>query len=458
MPGTAEGIAKAREARAAAREAEASALDDCRPLIAGIDTLNLTTRAELRPELVTELKALREEAVRIRKGRKKGAQAADLPRWRANALGVDFEVQPYGTRKGVCLLVSEQAALVLNPDGPKNFPRAYVELKSPLLWGARWDNAARIGTNLLAEAAGLGPPDPGSEAERALDAQVSRVDLACDFMGWQPQPELLDHVIGKVVRRDLNFEWGQHEQKEKREAEGKLAPYARTHTQGRRFTGFTFGGGNLLARLYDKTVEIRRSGKQWFEPLWQRAGWVNAEESGHIWRLEFQIRREPLTHCEVSSELDAHEVKSWSDVKRALDPLWRYLTRKWLTYRLPRTKHSRVNIHPRWLALMATTFVDDPQRPNGAELYRHRERIQLERCLGALGGYLVREYPLHLKQRNRLPNEQRFEEDLLEVLKSAVDHYESRHDSTAFEAGRQRWRQNRKWEALFGGPRPEARA
>ncbi len=448
--GTPEGAQKARAARAATREREVSAFDDCRPLIAGIDTLNLTTRAELRPDLVTELKALREEAVRTRKRHRKDSQAVDLPRWRANSLkGVEFEVQPYGTRKGVCLLVSDQAVVVLNPDGPKNFPRAYVELKSPLLWSG-WDGAATVGTNLLAEAAGLPVESPVEadriEARRMLDAQVSRIDLACDFMGWQPEPELLDHVIGKVVRRDLNFEWGQHEKREKAEAEGKLAPFARTHSQGRRFTGFTFGGGNLLARLYDKTVEIRRSGKTWFEPLYERAGWEGVEKSGHVWRLEFQIRREALSGCEVSSELDAHEVKSWSDAQRALDPLWRYLTRKWLTYRLPRTKHSRVNIHPRWLRLMAATFVENPD----ATLFRHRERVQLERCTGALAGYLVREAPLLLKQRNRLPNRERFDEDLLEVLKAARDHYEARHDSDFFEAVQQRWRQNRKWEALMG--------
>lgn len=435
--GTPEGARRARAARSQQVVEASLAADDCRPLIAGIDTLNLSTRAELSPSLVTELRELRECAVAVVKARKKGSETAALPRWRSTGTKVDFEVQPHGTKKGLCLLTSEQLVLIVNPDGPRNFPRAYVEVKSPLLW-AGWKNAGDMAEQLLRETV---------ITEAQLDTQVSRIDLACDFMGWQPTPDLLDDVVGRVVRRDLNFEWGEHERGEKKKAEGRLAPFARTHGQGRRFTGFTFGGGDLLARLYDKTVEIRRSGKKWFEPKWQAAGWKNVEDSGHVWRLEFQVRREPLRQARVSSADATSGLKGWAETaEHGLDPLWEYLTRTWLSYRLPRTATERVRIHPRWQRLADTTFVSR----SDAELCRHYEAQQLERCTGATAGYLLRELSLFWKHRGVLPREERFESDAAEVVRFATEHYEKRHEKTLFEAAREKWTARRKWEAAFG--------
>lgn len=436
MSGTAEGAAKARAARSGQMVEASAALDDCRPLISGIDTLNLSSRAELRSALVEDLKARREEAVQVTKSRRRGGEAASLPRWRANAINVDFEVQPHGTRKGTCLLVSKELVVVVNPDGPKNFPRAYVEVKAPLLW-AGWQNAGDIAEAVLAELVAEGAP---------LETQVSRIDLACDFTGWAPTPELLDNVVGRVVRRDLNFEWGDHEGGAKRAAKDGRPPFARTHVQGRRFTGFTFGGGDLLARLYDKTVEIQRSGKQWFVPKWQAAGWKSPEESGHVWRLEFQVRREPLRQSDVTSADVGSEMKSWADAKRGLDPLWRYLTRSWLSYRLPRTAEERVRIHPRWQRLADTTFVPNPD----ATLHRHYELNSFQRTTSAHAGYLLREMAMHWKHTGRSPSEPRFQSDAAEVLAFTLDHYKQRHGATLFDAAREKWKANRNWESLFG--------
>lgn len=442
MGGTAEGAAKARDKRKVKAQAAYEAADDCRPLIAGIDTLNLTTRAALKSGVVLELKELREKAMQAKKAKRKSLQPTDLPRWRSEGFELDFEVQPYGTRKGLVLLTTEHLVLVLNPDGPRNFPRAYVELKAPFLW-AGWENAAAAAERLMGSVCNV------VDAEE-LDVQVSRIDLACDFMGWTPEPELLDEVFGRVVRRDLQFEWGEHEHGEKERP--LLAPWVRPHHVGRRFTGFTFGGGQMLARLYDKTVEIQRSRKDWFKPLWQGGGWVDEASSGNVWRLEYQIRREPLTKAEVVSDGDAMLMKSWSDVKRGLDPLWQYLMSEWLTYRLPRSAEDRKRLHPRWQRLMGATFCPQP----AATLHRHHQQIQLERCTGALAGYLAREVALSWKDRGVTPSKQRFDADVAQLLQYAMDHFDSRHEVDFYEAARHRWQQSVAWAKLFNGGRAKA--
>lgn len=429
----------ARAARVAERHAQQEReAGSCKVLLAGVDTLNLSSRGELDQALVRELTAAKETAA------KQAREGAPLPVWRAKALGLDLEVQPYGSKKGALVLTSEAAVLILNPTGPRNLPRAYVELKSEFLWSG-WERASDAAVELLREV---------SEAPASVDVQVSRVDLAVDFMGWQPTPDMLDHVIGRVVRRNQNFE--PLARKPGEEA------WWRVHGHGRRFTGFTFGGGQLLCRMYDKTVEIRKSGKVWFIPKWQQRGYVDEATSGHVWRLEFQIRREPLRKAELvthamKSTVDgpgSTEVKSWADLRTGLNELWRYLTRKWLAYRLPRTGRERVRIHPRWRILSDARFVDAPD----GELFRHQRLWNMNRYVGALAGYIKRELPLQWKEEKRAPSPHRVEKDLVELLAKALAHYKLKRGEELYDAAAAEWRRHRALERLFSGklsPRPQ---
>ena len=47
----------------------------------------------------------------------------------------------------------------------------------------------------------------------------------------------------------------------------------------------------LVARLYDKTAEIRKHGVSWLPDLWGE----DFTPGSTVWRLEFQFRREALT-------------------------------------------------------------------------------------------------------------------------------------------------------------------
>lgn len=46
-----------------------------------------------------------------------------------------------------------------------------------------------------------------------------------------------------------------------------------THARIGQFTGYSIGmGGNISSRLYNKTLEIKKSNKTYFDELWRRGG------------------------------------------------------------------------------------------------------------------------------------------------------------------------------------------
>lgn len=430
--GTATGALKARQRRQAAR---AEAPDDCKLLLAGIDSLHLSSAAELRADLVTDLLALKAEASEC------SHQGLPLPRFRTNLVVngeehvIDLEVQPRGTRKGDLLLKSNALDLVLHSRPPKNLPAAYVELHALFLWTG-WDRASDIGAALLRDVAAV----PAS-----ADVQTSRIDLAADFCGWTPDEGLKQHLRGRFRRWTKDYE----------------PTRDREHGYGRRFTGFTFGGGPLLCRMYDKTVELRVSNKYWFVPKWTAAGYVDEKTSGHVWRVEFQVRREILRKCQlVPHELktkdgtDDREMKRWDDVKIGLNDLWRYLTTQWLTYQLPRTNRVRFRLHPRWVTLMRAKLTPLPD----GQLFRHNRLANMNRCLGALGGYLKHEYALDQAEHDKVPSEENFDADLVRLVQLAAKYYEQKHGESLFDASRGAWKKHITDEPLFTGRRRLGRA
>lgn len=438
-------LERARERRehnaAVRRRAQELAAGTSRVLLAGVDTLTLSSRAELRPSLCAELLALKEAAV-------KSARDGGPPmKWMSESLGIEFEVKPNGTGKGPLLLSSEELDLVLHPSAPKNLPCAYVELGAQFLWRG-WKVAADHACALLAEVA---------VADAQLDVQVSRLDVCCDFDGWAPTRDTLRAVVGRVLKRgEIKLPHGEALERAELEAliahamgEQKKNRVVKLHQVGQRFTGFEFGGKGapLRARLYNKSIEIRSSGKEWFRPLWAKAGHKGDEHDGEVWRLEFQLRREPLTEAEVvTADKESIEMKSWTDVQRGLNELWGYLTGQWLSVRLPRTGRERVRLHPAWRSLCAARFDAAPV----GTLVRHRNKLSLDRCTGALAGYLVRDYALHLKERRRSPDRERMEADLHALLKYALEHYKLKHDGKElYDAAADRWRQAQRFEAMF---------
>ena len=67
------------------------------------------------------------------------------------------------------------------------------------------------------------------------------------------------------------------------------------------------GSSLLSCRIYDKSREIEKSGKEWFADLWRAHGW--SEDDRRVWRVEFSFKREALH--ELHQANTSHKVVFW---------------------------------------------------------------------------------------------------------------------------------------------------
>lgn len=108
-------------------------------------------------------------------------------------------------------------------------------------------------------------------------------------------------------------------------------------------TGFTIGrGGDIVGRLYDKTEEIKVSGKEYLKALWSEKGWQPGET---VHRLEFQTR---------STVLRQFGITQMDTLLARCGGLWRYFTGEWLKLVVPNPEddtRSRWPVHPVWTCL-----------------------------------------------------------------------------------------------------------
>lgn len=312
-----DGRPPAREGRAIRRstagEKDAApsntASDSCngvlfKPLRWGVDSLYLSFQGELYPSEERRLKELKEVAQLPEAHEQAFAQCS---------LGTHlFEVKDKGSGMFPYVLEDNAFRLALSRPG-KRLPMAYVKLSSAYLLHADPEVIESYLRGLLDQ---LG--------EVTESASVSRVDLYVDF----------------VSSVDMES-WA-------REAWVTRAASVNQYSVGNQFSGWAIGlGGVMACRLYDKTLEIETSKKEYLRPLWRERGWEDGER---VWRLEFQFRREVL---------DQKGVQKLYSVLVHLNGLWSYATTEWLRLTMPNSAdktRSRWPIHPLWIALASVDW------------------------------------------------------------------------------------------------------
>jgi hypothetical protein len=150
-----------------------------------------------------------------------------------------------------------------------------------------------------------------------------------------------------------------------------------TYSRQRAFTGWSIGlGGDIGARLYDKTLELKKSRKDYLKPLWSAKGW---EPDQSVWRLEYQLRREVLKELGVAS---------LPSLLNQLAGIWHYATGSWLRLTVPNAQdqtQTRWPNHALWDRLAAVPWAAG----DGPELGRLRKaRLPSDESLfvNGLGG------------------------------------------------------------------------
>ncbi len=218
-----------------------------------------------------------------------------------------FEVRDKGAGRFSFVLVDNAYRIQVSNARSKSLPLAYVQISSEYLTHAGIEKAEE-GLRYIVNTLGM-VNEP---------ANVSRVDLYADFCtdcAMDAFDPLRDWVT-RVETMTLHYSSGQ-------------------------FSGWCFGsGGDIVARLYDKTLEVdKKSHKFYLHELWKAAGWDGVHP---VWRMEFEAKRAALV---------ALQMPKLSDLLPNLSSLWRYLTENWLRLTVPTDSdinRARWSNHPLW--------------------------------------------------------------------------------------------------------------
>ena len=170
-----------------------------------------------------------------------------------------FKVLPHGAKGYEWLLISHDMTLKIgNWLTPMSRPSVMAEFRSEAPWTHGPEvMLGRVQDILAAWGGGL------------VTERVSRADVCVDVLlrveVWGL--ELLDQFITRAI--DVN-----------------------SYLHRDNLTGFQIGKGDVLARLYDKVVEINHKSKKfWMYDVWD----IDELAADHqIIRVEYQLRREPI--------------------------------------------------------------------------------------------------------------------------------------------------------------------
>jgi len=239
-----------------------------------------------------------------------------------------FEVGDRGRGRFPFVLVDNCYRVQVSASTSHSLPLAHVQVASEALTVLEYEKGEselRVVVNSLGMVTG--------------EASLSRVDLCVDFVtDWDVKSFRPDAWVTRARKFGM-------------------------HYVNRRFSGWSIGlGGDMSARLYDKTLELETSRKDYLRPLWREAGWRDGET---VWRLEFQFRRPVLI------ELGVFTV---SDLGANLGGMWRYASENWLRLTVPDpddSNRTRWPLHPVWEALSRADW-NDPDPPLLARLRKER--------------------------------------------------------------------------------------
>jgi len=284
-----------RPASAGAQPSITAPANSIRVLRHGIDSLYISYAGEVDVEFALKLQRLKELA--------QGLTDQEVSQAFCDLGDHRLTVAPRG--RGRFAYVLEDNWFSIQVSNARALPLAHVQVRSEFLTAVGAEEALRSLDRLVKEF-----------GELRGDATISRVDLYADF----------------TTNHNLTGEPGRAWIKRCRKRD--------IHEEGDRVTGISFGPGNeLSARLYDKTLEITKSGKDYLKPLWAAKGWQEGET---VWRMEFQSRREAFAPAMkgVAIQTVPH-----------LGLWWRYLATEWLRLVVPSDSDEtrmRWPTHPVW--------------------------------------------------------------------------------------------------------------
>jgi hypothetical protein len=229
-----------------------------------------------------------------------------------NFKNIDFVISSAGRKPYTYVLINNDFTLKLAKEvSYGRFPEAFIEFRSQFLWKLGYKQAYVFIKEWV-----------NTWAEIASDV-VSRADLSTDIKGF---PDIkIENVVSRARKRKSYLEFIPIQQ-------GEIYYY------GSKITGWTFGSGPLMIRIYDKLSESKIVHKEWFQDLWKQGGW---DGKSNVTRVEIQLKREFLKDFNITT---------FESFEEALGDIFRYVTQDWLTLREPSgdKNRSRWPVTPFW--------------------------------------------------------------------------------------------------------------
>jgi hypothetical protein len=297
-------------------------------LTSGIDALYLSGKAVLLPELFARLEESKLQAQEFH-----GPVSFDFG-------GTTVGVSPSGWGMYRYCLGHLYGQIGLSPS--THIPQIRIQPRTEAIHGLGADGMVQWFENLIKE-----------ECD-TVSFTVNRLDLHADFQGVVLSEADLERFVFK----------------------GKEAAF---HKFGDQFSGFEFGrrtSKTVCARIYNKTMEVMKSGADFWPDLWGS----RYDPSKPVIRVEFEIGKLGLGQFEVTTPGEAIEKAG---------AIWRYCTDQWLTLRdvgVDQTR-SRWSIAEQWKVVQGASLSDGAHGIK--RVYDGRKRGDLRKLAPPLIGCLT---------------------------------------------------------------------
>jgi hypothetical protein len=305
-------------------------------LLKGIDSLYMSFKGSLKAGLLEELE--------IKKQKAQSDEVEDSSDAVMNIGDHHFEVRDKGQGYFSYVLADGWFYIKISASAKKLVPTVYVQISSELLNCHGIDSAVASLYKVL-----------DVLMESITSAQVSRADMFVDFH--------TDVDFGSIHRKS----WITRVDK------------IDIYWSGNRFNGWVIGrGGDISARLYDKTIEIGISKKDFFKPLWSQQGF---QEDQDVLRFELQLRRPFLKQFGIDS---------LPDLQGKMNDIWQFATCEWLRLGVDNAdeNRSRWPTAPVWMDIQQVKFGDGSF--TGAKREVSKSRIPNKETVLVNGlGYLI---------------------------------------------------------------------
>jgi hypothetical protein len=303
---------------------------------------------------------------------------------------LEARVCPQGAKGGYAFLIeTEGFSVKLLGDHILNRPSMFIEMRSHALH-THPEGAAGACEAALAWVRAKVYADQFTAAKNAISfaAKISRADIHIDWHGgYTPALSNLSEDLRCFIRPGR--------------VKGAL------YFHGGAATGIQFGRSQVVARLYNKTLETKEKGNEAYAELLTARCGDAFDPNLDMWRLEFEIKREGARGFrlyaspeeedpdeEVEAEMSAEELQHIGTLPRffaRMEELFHHLMRHWLRLveESEDANRSRWPMHSTWQqlreafgSLAGVPPLDDEKRRlvRGA---RYRGRMRLLRRMEA---------------------------------------------------------------------------